>query len=72
MGLRETQNERFENSEVIGKYWRKQDSEVLKCKAAFWVLVFYTSKRVHTKCLVLTWTLESGQFSHKIFCLMHF
>ena len=39
MGLQEIQNERFENSE----YWPKQDSEVLKsCKAAFWVLAFYT------------------------------
>ena len=30
MGLQEIQNERFENSEVMGKYWPKQDSEVLK------------------------------------------
>ena len=30
MGLQEIENERFENSEVMGKYWPKQDSEVLK------------------------------------------
>ena len=30
MGLQEIRNERFENSEVMGKYWSKQDSEVLK------------------------------------------
>ena len=30
MGLQEIQNERFENSEVIRKYWPKQDSEVMK------------------------------------------
>ena len=23
------------------------------------------------KCLMLTWRLESGQFSHKIFCFIH-
>ena len=30
MGLQGIENERFENSEVMGKYWPKQDSEVLK------------------------------------------
>ena len=30
MGLQDIQNERFENSEVMGNYWPKQDSEVLK------------------------------------------
>ena len=31
MGLQEIQNERFENSEVMGKYWPKQDSEPFGC-----------------------------------------
>ena len=34
MGLQEIQNEKFENSEVMGKYWPKQDSEVLKILGA--------------------------------------
>ena len=36
MGLQEIQNERFENSEVMGKYWPKQDSEVLKGRVVIW------------------------------------
>ena len=28
-----------------------------------------SSKRVHMKCLVLSWRPESCQFSHKIICL---
>ena len=28
------------------------------------------SKKVHMQCLMLTWRLESGQVSHKIFCFI--
>ena len=30
-----------------------------------------TPKRVHMKCLMLSWRLEAVQFSYKIFCIIH-
>ena len=45
------------------------------CLALHLCPTFLTStispKRVHMKCWMLSWRLESVQFSYKIFCIIH-
>ena len=31
----------------------------------------FSPKRVHMKCLMLSWRQGSDQFSYKIFCIIH-